>query len=61
MTWRYDNPQWLELHMSRTKLHGPKDFRDIEVRLYVTTDLRTTKTYNRGTALERSKKKLLGT
>ena len=28
------NPQWLELHMSRTNFHGPKDLRAIEVRLY---------------------------
>ena len=28
------NPQWLELPMSRTNLHGPKDVRDTEVRLY---------------------------
>ena len=25
------NPQWLELPMSRTNLHGPKDVRVIEV------------------------------
>ena len=29
------NPQWLELPMSRTNSHGPKDVRAIEVRLYV--------------------------
>ena len=29
------NPQWLELPMSRTVFHGPKDVRAIEVRLYV--------------------------
>ena len=29
------NPQWLELPMSRTNFHGPKDVRAIEVRLYV--------------------------
>ena len=29
------NPQWLELPMSRTNFHGPKDIRTIEVRLYV--------------------------
>ena len=28
------NPQWLELPMSRTNSHGPKDVRAIEVRLY---------------------------
>ena len=28
------NPQWLELPMSRTDFHGPKDVRAIEVRLY---------------------------
>ena len=28
------NPQWLELPMSRTHFHGPKDVRAIEVRLY---------------------------
>ena len=27
-------PQWLELPMSRTNFHGPKDVRAIEVRLY---------------------------
>ena len=26
--------QWLELHMSRTNVYGPKDVRAIEVRLY---------------------------
>ena len=31
------NPQWLELPMSRTNFHGPKDVRAIEVRLYVFT------------------------
>ena len=29
------NPQWLELPISRTKFHGPKDVRVIEVRLYI--------------------------
>ena len=29
------NPQWLELPMSRTNFHGPKDVRAIEVRLYL--------------------------
>ena len=29
------NPQWLELLMSRTNFHGPKDVRAIEVRLYI--------------------------
>ena len=29
------NPQWLELPMSRTNFHGPKDVRAIEVRLYM--------------------------
>ena len=28
------NPQWLELAMSRTNLHGPKDVRVIEVGQY---------------------------
>ena len=28
------NPQWLELPMSRTNFHGPRDVRAIEVRLY---------------------------
>ena len=28
------NPQWLELPMSRTNFHGPKDVRAIEVQLY---------------------------
>ena len=28
------NPQRLELPMSRTNFHGPKDIRAIEVRLY---------------------------
>ena len=28
-------PQWLELPMSRTNFHGPKDTRAIEVRLYI--------------------------
>ena len=27
-------PQWLELSMSRTNFHGPKDVRDIEIRLH---------------------------
>ena len=27
------NPQWLELPMSRTNFHGPKDVRAIEIRL----------------------------
>ena len=29
------NPQWLELLMSRTNSHGPKDVGAIEVRLYM--------------------------
>ena len=29
------NPQWLELPMSRTNFHGPKDVQAIEVRLYL--------------------------
>ena len=29
------SPQWLELPMSRTNFHGPKDVRAIEVRLYL--------------------------
>ena len=28
------NPQWLELPISRTNFHGPKDIRAIKVRLY---------------------------
>ena len=28
------NPQWIELPMSRTNFHGPKDVRAMEVRLY---------------------------
>ena len=28
------NPQWLEVPMSRTNFHGPKDVRAIEVQLY---------------------------
>ena len=28
------NPQWLELPMSLTNFHGPKDVRALEVRLY---------------------------
>ena len=30
-----NNPQWLELPMSRTNFHGPKDVRAIEVLLYI--------------------------
>ena len=33
------NPQWLELPMSWTHFHGPKDVRAIEVRLYLLTIL----------------------
>ena len=29
------NPQWLELPMSRTNFHGPKDARAIEIQLYL--------------------------
>ena len=29
------NPQWLELPMSRTNFHGPKDVRAIEVQLFL--------------------------
>ena len=29
------NPQWLELPMSRTNVHGSKDVRVVEVRLYI--------------------------
>ena len=29
------NPQWLELPMSRTNFHGPKDVRAFEVRRYI--------------------------
>ena len=29
------NPQWLELPISRTNFHGPKDVRVIEARLYI--------------------------
>ena len=32
------NPQWVELPMSRTNFHGPKDFRAIEVRQYMYKD-----------------------
>ena len=32
------DPQWLELPMSRTSLHGPKDVRVIEGRLYLPHD-----------------------
>ena len=32
------NPQWLELPISRTNFHGPKDVRAIEVRLYIVYD-----------------------
>ena len=31
------NPQWLELPMSRTIFHGPKDVQAIKVRLYFGT------------------------
>ena len=30
-----NNPQWLELPISRTKFYGPKDVRAIKVRLYI--------------------------
>ena len=33
------NPQWLELPISRTNFHGPKDVRATEVRLYVSSRL----------------------
>ena len=33
------NPQWLELPMSRTNFHGPKDVRAIEVQLYMQMSL----------------------
>ena len=33
------NPQWLELPMSRTNFHGPKDVRATEVRLYGSCNL----------------------
>ena len=29
------NPQWLELPISRTNLHGPIDVRAIKIRLYI--------------------------
>ena len=29
------NPQWLELPISRTNFHGPKDVRATDVRLYM--------------------------
>ena len=29
------NPQWLEVSMSRTNFHRPRDVRAIEVRLYI--------------------------
>ena len=35
LNWFLINPQWLELPMSRTNFHGPKDVRAIEVRLYI--------------------------
>ena len=37
------NPQWLELPMSRTNFHGPKDVRATEIQLYksVETDVHT--------------------
>ena len=31
LTWHHDNPQLLELPMSRTSFHGPKNVRAIEV------------------------------
>ena len=34
------NPQWLELPMSRTNFHGPKDVRASEVRLYMVIQMR---------------------
>ena len=33
------NPQWLELPMSQTNFHCPKDVRAIEVRLYLLKDI----------------------
>ena len=57
------NPQWLELPMSRTNFHGPKDFRAIEVRLYyiIIRFLRKSGTgifgNNRGKQLNKKKKK----
>ena len=38
------NPQWLELSISRTNFHGPKDVRAIEVievRLYLDMDAKS--------------------
>ena len=40
------NPQWLELPMSRTNFHGPKDVQAIEVRLYTARPLNTKLTLN---------------
>ena len=37
------NPQWLELPMSRTNFHGPKDVRAIEVRLFTTAGVTAAK------------------
>ena len=36
------NFQWLELSVSRTNVHGRKDVRAIEVRLYLNTDSKRT-------------------
>ena len=36
------NPQWLELPISRTNFHGPKDVRAIEVGLYLVSTVGTT-------------------
>ena len=33
------NPQWLELPMSRTNFHGPKDARAIEVHMYIVANV----------------------
>ena len=33
------NPDWLELQLSRTKSHGPKGVRAIEVLLYSVTQM----------------------
>ena len=40
------NPQWLELPISRTNFHGPKDVRATEVRLYNDQSFNDTLTNN---------------
>ena len=41
LTWRYYQPHWLELPLSRTNFHGPKGVRAIEVRLYLPKPLQS--------------------